>query len=190
MKDIFLLISIVLSVWGFLWGIRTILKGYFKPQRMTRFLFMLIFVLIFIFLFMEKDTNSIYVAFMAAFGSVVIFLLSLKKGMGGRSKFDLVVLAVALISIGMWVLIGSSLIGLITSILAGTMAYIPTYIKSWKNPGTEDWFFYLIYALASVFSILSIKDFSVAKMVFPIFLALSNGTLIFIIVLRKNLLRK
>lgn len=190
MKDIFLLISIVLSVWGFLWGIRTILKGYFRPQRMTRFLFMLIFVLIFVFLLMEKDTNSIYVAFMAAFGSVVIFLLSLKKGMGGRSKFDLVVLTVALIAIGMWALIGNSLAGLVTSILAGTMAYIPTYIKSWKNPGTEDWFFYLIYVSASVFSILSIREFSLAKMAFPVFLALSNGALIVIIVLRKNLLKR
>ncbi len=157
---------------------------------MTRFLFMLIFVLIFVFLFIEKDVNSIYVAFIAAFGTIVIFLMSIKNGMGGRSKFDFVVLGVALTALGMWILVGNSLAGLLMSILAGVMAYIPTYIKSWEKPKTEDWFFYLIYALASVFSILSIREFTLAKLVFPVFLALSNGTLIFIIVLRKNLLKK
>ncbi len=190
MREAFLFISVVLSLWGLVLGLKSILRGYFKPQRMTRFLFFLIFVLLFGTLFVQGDRNSIYVAFIAMISTFLIFVLSIKKGMGGASKFDFAVLMMALIALTVWVLSNDPLLGLLMTIVAGILAYIPTIIKAWELPETEDWFFYLVYALASLFSILSIKDFTLAKLAFPVYLTLANGVLISIIVLRKRRLKR
>ena len=99
MREAFLFISVVLSLWGLVLGLKSILRGYFKPQRMTRFLFFLIFVLLFGTLFVQGDRNSIYVAFIAMISTFLIFVLSIKKGMGGASKFDFAVLMMALIAL-------------------------------------------------------------------------------------------
>ena len=72
------------------------------------------------------------------------------------------------------------------TLVAWSFAYVPTIIKSWIIPKTEDWFFYLVYVVASLFSILSIKEYTLANLAFPMYLIFANSLLVFIIIFRKN----
>lgn len=186
MENIFLIMSVVFSIWGLVIGVKSILKGYFKPQRMTRLLFFLIFVLLFVSLSVQGDVNSVYVAFIAMISTCLIFILSIKRGVGGVSLFDILVLLGAVIALVIWIVSNSPLFGLLMTLVAWSFAYIPTIIKSWKEPGTEDWFFYLVYILASVFSILSIQEYTLANLVFPLYLVCANSILVFVIIFRKR----
>lgn len=190
MKNIFLIASVALSLWGLVLGLKSILRGYFKPQRMSRFLFFLIFVLLFLTLLAQGDKNSIYVAFIAMISTFLIFVLSIKKGMGGASKFDFLILAMALIALSAWVLSNNPFLGLVMTILAGILAYIPTILKAIKFPETEDWFFYSVYSLASFFSLISIEEFTLAKVIFPVYLILANSLLVTIIIVRLKKMKK
>lgn len=76
------------------------------------------------------------------------------------------------------------------TILAGILAYIPTILKAIKFPETEDWFFYSVYSLASFFSLISIKEFTLAKVIFPVYLILANSLLVTIIIVRLKKMKK
>lgn len=186
MKNVFLAISVGFSLWGLIIGLKSILKGRFKPQRMTRFLLFLIFVLIFASLLVQGDKNSIYIAFITMISTFLIFILSIKRGIGGFSIFDFGVLFATIIALVIWGLSNNPLLGLLMTLVAWSFAYVPTIIKSWIIPKTEDWFFYLVYVVASLFSILSIKEYTLANLAFPMYLIFANSLLVFIIIFRKN----
>jgi hypothetical protein len=99
MKQVFLVLSIVLSLLSFLVGIISIIKGKFKPQRMSRFLLFLITLLLVFSLIAQGDRNAVWLALAMMTGSLSIFLLSIKKGLGGRSVLDIVVFFMVLISL-------------------------------------------------------------------------------------------
>jgi hypothetical protein len=48
----------------------------------------------------QGDRNAIYIIFVIFVGNLIIFLLSIKRGVGGTTKFDILVLMMALVSLG------------------------------------------------------------------------------------------
>jgi len=145
---------------------------------------------LFVSLFVQGDVNSIYVAFIAMISTCLIFILSIKRGVGGVSIFDFAVLLGAVLALVIWIVSNNPLLGLLMTLVAWSFAYMPTVIKSWKNPETEDWFFYLVYMLASVFSILSIQEYTLANLAFPLYLVCANSIVVCVIVFRKRKLFK
>ncbi len=130
MTNIFLVLSVIVSLIGFSFGIFSIIKGKFRPQRMTRFLLLLISALFVSTLFASKDRNSIYFASIMLMGTLIMFLLSLKKGMGGRSKMDVLVLFMVIGSLAVWYTTKNPLLGLLMSLLTDFLAFGPTIVKS------------------------------------------------------------
>jgi len=99
MKNLFLILSVVIACISPIIGIRSILKGKFKPQRTTRFLLLLVSFLFIGTLLAQGDRNAIYIIFVIFIGNLIIFLLSIKRGVGGTTKFDILVLLTTLVSL-------------------------------------------------------------------------------------------
>jgi len=64
------------------------------------------------------------------------------------------------------------------------IAYIPTFVKTWKTPSSEDPTFFAIEMLASVFALIAIGEFRI-DIFFPILFVLSSGTVLFLIYRKK-----
>jgi len=175
LKDVFLIISTIAALTSPVIGIYSIVRGDFRPQRMTRFLIFLISLLFVGTLLAQNDKNG-------------IFLLSIKKGIGGTGKMDIVVFIMAILSLIIWQTTKNPVLGLIMSVVTDLIAFSPTLIKTWKLPHTEEWKFYMSDVVASVFSILSIKSFSFGNLIFPIYILLINTTSVLMINLRKKAL--
>jgi len=190
LKDFFLIISTIAAIASPVIGIHSILKGDFHPQRMTRLLIFLISLLFVGTLFAQNDKNGIYIAGTQLFGSAIIFILSLKRGIGGKSRMDLVVFIMAMFSLVIWQTTSNPVLGLTMSIVTDLIAFFPTLIKTWKLPHTEEWKFYMSDVLASTFNILSIKNYSYGSLIFPIYIFLINSTSVLMINLRKRYLKK
>jgi len=172
-KFIFLVISVIIGFITPIIGIRSVLKGGFKPQRMTRFLIFVISLLFVGTLLAQGDRNGVFIAIAQLIGSLIIFILSIKKGMGGTEKFDFFILFMVILSLIIWKTTNNPTLGLIMSIVTDLMSFLPSLIKTWKYPETEEWKFYMSDTLASFFSILSIKLYSLANLAFPIYIFLS-----------------
>ena len=188
LKDVFLIISTIAALTSPVIGIYSIVRGDFRPQRMTRFLIFLISLLFVGTLLAQNDKNGIFIAVPQLIGGFIIFLLSIKKGIGGTGKMDIVVFIMAILSLIIWQTTKNPVLGLIMSVVTDLIAFSPTLIKTWKLPHTEEWKFYMSDVVASVFSILSIKSFSFGNLIFPIYILLINTTSVLMINLRKKAL--
>lgn len=170
MKNIFLTMSVVISLSAYIVGIYSIIRGNFRPQRMTRFLLLLISLLFVGTLFAQGDRNAIYLALVTFIGTLAIFILSIKKGIGGTTKLDLVVFFMALFSLVVWYTTKNPILGLSMSIITDFIAFFPTLVKSWILPETEEWKFYILDVFSSLCSLLSISVFTFGKVIFPIYM--------------------
>lgn len=185
-KTIFLTISIIVACLSSLIGIWSIVKGNFRPQRMTRLLYFLISLLFVGTLFAQGDRNGIFIASTQLLGGFIILLLSIKKGMGGYAKSDIVVFMLAILSLIVWKTTDNPTLGLSMSIVTDLIAFYPTLIKTWHRPETEEWRFYMSDVIASLFSILSILVYSYQNLAFPIYIFLLNLSGVILILSRTH----
>jgi hypothetical protein len=156
---------------------------------MTRFLIFLLSLLFVGTLIAQHDRNGIYIAVAQLLGSIVILLLSLKKGMGGWETTDKIVLAMTLFSLLIWKTTNNPLLGLIMSMVTDFIGVIPTFIKTWKWPETEEWKFYMSDVVSSTFSLLSIAHYTLATTSFPAYILFINALGVVLILGRRWALR-
>lgn len=187
MNNILLTVSILFSLIAPIVGIIGILQGNFRPQRMTRFIFLVITLTSFGSLLLQGDRTAVYLAGVEFLASITIFILSIKYGMGGFSKFDLTVLALSSVAFIIWQSSQNHELGLIMAIITDIIAFSPSIIKMIKEPATEDAKFYLFSFLAALFSLLSMSDFTFMGIIFPLYILIINGLSVFLIKLMPKL---
>ena len=160
-----------------------ILKGQAKPHRTTRLILLLITSLTTASLFAQHNQVAIYLAGVSTIQSIIIFLLSIKFGMGGWSKSDFSCLFIALVGITLWQITKNPVIALYLAIGADFTGMIPALIKTYNFPKTEVWTFYLIDVFAASFNLMAVTSWSVADISYPIYIILVNLLMVILITL-------
>jgi len=155
-------------------GIRSVLKGDFKPQRMTRFLILVMSLLMGATIIVGGNLDAIGILIAQTFGSLVLFVLSIKKGVGGYEKLDIVTLVFVVSVLVIWYLTNDPYLALYLTILADIIAFIPTVIKIIKEPQTENWMFYSSDVIAAIFGILALEAYTLDKLAYPLYIFLIN----------------
>lgn len=169
------------------WGI---MKGKIKPHRTTRLVISIVVVLG--FLAVVKQGNSAVAWFLGicVLQSNIVLLMSIKRGMGGWSKTDIVCLIIALSGIIFWKLTNNPALGLYASVAADLFAMIPTLIKTYRLPDTEFWLATVLDLLALICTMLAIQNGGFNEYLYPTYLIIVESlVLIFILVRPKQLLK-
>lgn len=186
MSAIFIVISSVLALISPLIYARAILKGEAKPHRTTRFVLLLITSLATASLFAQHDNVAIWLAGVSTLQAILIFLLSIKYGMGGWARTDILCLLVALIGIVLWRTTDDPSLALYCSIGADFSGMIPALIKTYRLPETEIWQFYLLDVFAAIFSLLALTSWNVQGYSYPVYILAINIVMV-LLVLRPKL---
>lgn len=182
MQSLFILISSVIALISPLVYTRAILKGEAKPHRTTRLVLLLITSLTTASLFAQHNQVAIWLAAVSTIQSVLIFILSIKYGMGGWEKADLLCLVIALIGILLWKITENPAIGLYFAIGADFMGVVPTLVKTYRFPKTEVWTFFLLDVFASAFSLMAVRIWTVDQFAYPIYIMLINLIIVLLII--------
>jgi hypothetical protein len=181
MKDIFIAISVILGLISSFVYFVAILKGQAKPHRTTRLVFLFISALTTLSLFAQENRVAVWLSAVSTFQSVIIFLLSLKYGMGGRSKTDILCLVMAIIGIISWQITKNPLTALYFAIAADFIGIVPTLIKTYRLPHTEVWTFYVLDVFAATFNFLATEKFTINQYLYPFYIILINLTIVLLI---------
>ncbi len=184
---ILITLSSLLALASYVVYIHAILKGKAKPHRTTRFVLVIITALATAALFAEKSTVAIWIPTIFTVGSVVIFLLSIKYGMGGSSKTDILCLLVALAGIVFWKITSNPLYGLYASIGADFVGQIPMLLKTYRYPETEAWPFYGIDVVAAMLSLIALQEWKIGEYSYPLYIVFID-MLTVILILRPKIL--
>lgn len=158
MQEILLSLSSLIAVIGPITYIISILRGISKPQRMTRFILFFVMTLNFISIISANGNLGAKVfAGIVCFQAIIIFVLSLWRGMGGANRFDYFCLVIAALGLVIWKLTGNPVMGIIFSIIADFFAYLPAFVKTWHHPETESVWYYILTALSAFLGVMAYK---------------------------------
>ena len=182
MDKIFIIISSLLALISPVIYAKAILKGEAKPHRTTRLVLLLITSLATASLFAQHNTVAIWLAGVSTLQAIVIFALSIKHGMGGWAKSDMICLVIALLGIGLWQTTKQPTLALYAAIAADFTGMVPAIIKTYKFPKTEIWSFFFLDTVAAIFSLMAIKNWRIEEFSFPLYLMLINFAMVLLIV--------
>ena len=182
MPSVFIVISSLLALISPIVYSIAIFKGEAKPHRTTRLVLLLITSLTTASLFAQKNQVAIYLAGVSTIQSIMIFTLSLKRGMGGWSKTDMLCLFIALIGIALWRITENPVVALYCAIGADFTGMIPALAKTYKFPKTEVWTFYLLDVFAAFFILLALETWTLQEYSYPIYIMLINLVMVILIV--------
>lgn len=181
MRTLLLIIGSLLPVVSSATYVVSIWRGQTRPERMTRFLLMIITLLMFGSLWLGGDTSGVWLALISFVQAMVIWVLSLRRGMGGRDTLDFVCLGLCAVGIVVWVASGRAWAGMLISIVADIIATAPAIRKTIRWPGTELALFYILDTFAGI-AIMLAGPYTVSAMVFPAYIIFIN--IVFVIAIR------
>ncbi|MBU3978085.1 hypothetical protein KKE68_00090 [Patescibacteria group bacterium] len=185
MKTTFIFVSSLLAFISPLIYAKAILKGQAKPHRTTRFVLLIITSLATASLFAQHDTVAVWLAGVSALQSILLFGLSIKHGMGGWAKTDILCLLIALAGIVIWQTTKDPSLALYASIAADFTGMLPAIIKTYKYPHTEIWSFFLLDVFAAIFSLLAVKAWTVQEFSYPLYIMIINSIMVLLIIRPK-----
>ena len=158
MRNFLLVVSTILALLAPTTYIVSIIRGRSKPHRTTRFVVLVVVALIFLGTLSAHGNNGTkMLTTVTLLSSMIIFGLSLRRGMGGWSLFDRICLLIALIGIIGWRVTGNPITAIVLAILADTIAYLPAIAKTWRHPQSESHWFYSLSLVAAFLSLLTYK---------------------------------
>jgi hypothetical protein len=181
--------AISLNLLGQVLYIKSIIKGHAKPNMVSWGMWMLApFVAVF-FQLKAGAGLSVLPIFMAGFGPLIIITAALitKNALWKVNSFDLFCGSFSLIALLLYVLTHNLDISILFAILSDALAFIPTFIKSWKYPESESVTGYSFCIISNIIGLLIIKDWSFAIYSFGVYLVIFNITET-IILYRKKIL--
>jgi len=182
------IIAGILLIAGYIPYIYEVLKGTDIPNRASWFIWALSTTTIFFGVHETGTTEAIWVPVADAIGCTLIFLFSIKLGVGGWSKTDKISLLVCVASLAVWALTGNAIIALVSNLLIYVSGYIPTIKKSIKNPEQESltaWTFFLIGVVLNLVTVIIGTDTGFAVWLYPIVLVATVGTLYYFLIRKK-----
>ena len=168
--------------------IRDILLLKTRPQRMTWFIWMVLLTIAFFAQVSKGGTWSLITTGIEWLGVVVIFILSIKNGMGGATKLDKMALAGAGIGLILWYLTNEPFYALIITILIDFIAGMLTILKAYKEPETETFIAYMICGTGGLLGTLAVGKLNLSLIIFPLWICLFNYAIgITVLIGRKKL---
>jgi hypothetical protein len=170
----FVYLGILLSTYGSLSYLIDTVKGKVKPNRVSWLFWATAPLIAF---FAEKDKGvgvQSLMTFIVGFNPLLIFLASFlnKKAYWKLDRLDYFYGGLALIGLILWQITGEGNLAIFFSIMADGIAAIPTVIKSYEDPKSENYKVYFYSMLNAGLTLLTIKVWDFAHWGFPAYIFL------------------
>lgn len=179
--------TLVLSLISPISYTKSMLAGKAKPHKITRLIVFLASIAGLLGVLDSSNSSGKIFAVIFFARASYLLLMALKYGTGGATKLDKSCLVVGVLALALYVVTGSGLLAISFGILSDLIGYIPTFVKTWHNPKSEDPIFFAIESLASLLGIFAIWELRV-DILFPIYFLASSLIVIFLIYRKKLLL--
>ena len=172
----------------YVWGI---LRHETKPNRVTWWVFAFISIAVILSYRGVGAWDTLWLPITYALSYVCIGVLSIKYGDGqfSLSWLDRAALIGGIASVIAYCLVSSPLLALFLAMLSEFIAMIPTAIKSYTNPETEDRTAWIIGTLASFVNVLAIGEWSLGIAAYPVWAVASNALIVYLLIRKRVLVR-
>jgi D-alanyl-lipoteichoic acid acyltransferase DltB (MBOAT superfamily) len=124
------------------------------------------------------------------FGSTIctgaVVVLGLKFGIAKFSLFDTLCWIGAGLGLLFWLIFNSPTIGIVVPVIIDFVGMMPTLRHSYLKPDEETWQTFLIGIIAPILTIMSLNDFNINNLAYPLYLLLANTAIVATVVTRRR----
>jgi hypothetical protein len=186
MQGIFAAVSAVLILIAAPPYIIDTVRGNTKPERVTWLIFSILGVIAFISQLLMGASWSLVFSGLDTLASILVLCLSVKYGVGGHTKVDIIALIVASIGVLIAIFAKEPIISLLGVILADFSGVALTLKKTYVNPGSETAITWILVGTASLFGVLSVGRMSFGILLYPVYLTVVNFSVPFVQFVRRT----
>ena len=186
-------VSTLVTAIAYLWYFRSIRKPEHgsRPSRMTWLLLATVSWIVAVNSYLAGASDTLGPLLMNAVGSTIVFVLSMKHGVGGWSAVDKVALAGALFVLLFSLYLNEPLTSLILALSFDLFALLPTMFKLVKQPDLEESSPWVLAVLANVFNVLALGNLAdpengLEVLLPPIYFLTINGAVLLLILVPRR----
>lgn len=172
--------TLILSVISPVFYTKSMLAGEAKPHRFTRLVVFLASVVGVLGVLGSTNIAGIVFALIFLARATYLLIMSGIYGVGGATRLDWSCLAIAVTALVLYAISGNGLLAISFAMLADFIGYIPTFVKTWRDPTSEDPLFFGIEGLAALLGVFAIAELRVDVM-FPVFFLACCVLMLFLI---------
>ena len=183
LNENFVILGALINLLGGLSYIKDTIKGKIKPNRVSWGLWALAVMIAFAAEISQGVRIQALTTFMVGFTPLLIFLFSFvnKKSYWKITKFDLFCGTLSVIGLVLWLVTKVGNIAIAFSIFADLMAGIPTLVKSYKYPETENWIEFMSSFISSIILMFTLKIWRFEYFGFPLYIIFYDLTAVLLI---------
>lgn len=172
----FILVAVVIRLSAGYSYIRAVLNKKAHPNPITWFFWGLTPLIAFSAQISKDVGLAAWITLALAIGPLIIFILSLRHNWS-RAHFTpstTICAVMALLGIGLWLSTDNPAFAIVFSIMADIFGSIPTLVKTYHNPASEDARAYLLSVVSMVITLFTITNWSFASYAMPAYILLIN----------------
>jgi hypothetical protein len=188
-KEIFGLVALGCGALAYVFYISSVLSGKTRPHMFSWIVWAITDSTIFAAQFTRGAGPGAWVTAFTATISVVVAMLSVKRGEKHITRGDWLSLMTALTGILLWYATDNPAGTIILNIAIDVAACYPTVRKSYGKPWEENATFYALAALRSVLSLFAMEKFSFITTASPFSVILMNGFITLLLLHRRKMLK-
>jgi hypothetical protein len=179
----FVILGAIINLLGGISYIKDTIQGKIKPNRISWGIWALAVMIAFSAEVSQGVGIQSLATFMVGFTPLMIFLASFvnKKSYWKITKFDMFCGAISILGLILWQATKIGNIAILMSIFADLMAGIPTLVKSYKYPETENWIEFMSSFISISIAMLTFKTWTFAYYAFPAYIFLYDLTAVMLI---------
>lgn len=176
----FVILGAIFSFFGGLSYLIDTLKGETKPNKVTWFIWALVPFIAFSAEIKQGVGLQSLMTFMVGFNPLLIFIASFvnKKAIWQIGRSDIVCGVLSIAGLILWQITQVGNIAITLCILSDGLAGVPTIVKAYKFPETENYKVFLTASLSALITLLTINIWNFEYYGFPVYIFL-NGFLLF-----------
>ena len=168
--------------------VRDILRGMTRPHRGTWLIWGVLAIVVCVSQYADGASWSLVMAAVQAVVTSLIFVLSIRRGTGGLTATELVMIAVAGIGVLGWVVADEPLVAtacVVAADLIGAGMMIP---KTYRDPDSETLVTFAFASLGGALAAGAVGAIDVSLLLYPVYYCVVNGAIALLIHQRRAVL--
>jgi hypothetical protein len=168
--------------------LRDVLRGSTRPQRATWGIWTTLGLVVFSSQWASGASWSLVLTVGQVVSCGAIFVLSLRRGVGGASRLELALLGLAALGVVGWQLAGDPTVATCSVVVADLIAVGLMLPKTYRQPGSETLETYVIGVVSTVFAVLAVGATTTSLLIYPVYLLVADSAVAAVIYLRRRAL--
>jgi hypothetical protein len=190
LKDMFGLLSLVLSVVSYVPYARSIFVANTKPHAFTWLVWGAVMAIAFVAQLLDKAGAGSWATGLSAAFCLGIGVVALFRGEKHITRGDWIALVITLLAIPLWVVTSDPLWSVLLVTGIDAVAYYPTFRKSYVKPDEELAFKYVLTVIRYLFSLLALEHYTVVTSVYQLVSIVMEMAIVVMLLWRRAVLKK